>query len=351
MLLFALVVVSGLQNSAGFVRPLGLATGRSLRFAADSGSKRFAADSGSRSESGSESGSGSETDTSLRAGSLDAEPKESKDLLSAMGDAVVHGIEDTVHAVTGDDEYHFGDLSKKIFKKPIEELTGEDASKYQFGDITRRFAHSLDSPEHPVNQFTGKRKWQMGDVTKKLFADAANATEHAMMHNDFFHDLPKEMGIMMFKNLTPKEREELFMFLGTWGAIGILLWSLLSNAATAVISCAAWTWSSRVGGVSPLASHARWSHFLHAISSLRLLEAGLLPIKAVVAAVLAPRYYDTTLDLERRFKGTSRARRAIALVSVYAGGAAAVSAATLVGLAASIVVARVPLRFPPAGAL
>merc|ERR1719446_627365 len=92
-----------------------------------------------------------------------------------------NAFEDAMRKLTGDEEYRFGDLTKKTvaagedaIKGTLSELTGKDADVYQFGDITKM----------AVTSFTGKEEYNFGDISRKMLSDADAALEY--FRDDYF---------------------------------------------------------------------------------------------------------------------------------------------------------------------
>ena len=133
----------------------------------------------------------------------------------------------------------------------------------------------------------------------------------------------------MFSGLNAKQREALMVAVASYGSVLVLTWSLVSNAMTGLKVVASWAYATRTA-----AAATRWSDFIRTIYTLRLFEAALLPLKALAAYALVPRYHALVLRLEPRvpLREKTTLHRALALALTYVLGTAAVGAATALGV-------------------
>jgi hypothetical protein len=83
--------------------------------------------------------------------------------VTKLVDNALPAFEGAVKKLTGNDEYKFGDITKKA----VTDLTGKDPAEYEFGDITKK----------AVSDFTGKdaADYQFGDITNKVLSNAEQA--------------------------------------------------------------------------------------------------------------------------------------------------------------------------------
>ena len=239
------------------------------------------------------------------------------DLLSSVVNSTTAAVEGAVRTVTGDNDYKFGDITKRTIK----DLTGKEASEYEFGDVTRK----------AVTSFTGKEDYHFGDITTKVLSETEKAAGE--LRASYFADLPSELSRAMFQNLDAAQRTALMIAIGSYGSIVVLTWSLVSWAITGVVACASWAWTARVAELA--APRAKWTHFLSTVYTVRLLEAAFLPIKALLSFLLVPKYHRAVQWLEPRLplrESAATLNRAFALAAAYAAGTLAVAAATAAGL-------------------
>jgi len=103
-------------------------------------------------------GSSNELRTHLR---LNLYPKL---LLDSSG----HAIKTSITDYTGKKDYEFGDITKAAVAKAgdaVLEFTGKE--DYEFGDITKRVVNNIGEG---VKDFTGKDEYQFGDITKTIWS-------------------------------------------------------------------------------------------------------------------------------------------------------------------------------------
>ena len=253
------------------------------------------------------------------------------DVLSSVGNATAGLIEGAVRSVTGDGSYKFGDITKRA----VAGLTGKDGT---FGDLNddgvvdeKDAALALqmvgDRAKNAVTSFTGKEDYEFGDVGRKILSETERAANE--LRASYFNDLPAELSRAMFSGLNAKQREALMVAVASYGSVLVLTWSLVSNAMTGLKVVASWAYATRTA-----AAASRWSDFIRTIYTLRLFEAALLPLKALAAYALVPRYHALVLRLEPRvpLREKTTLHRALALALTYVLGTAAVGAATALGV-------------------
>ena len=69
-------------------------------------------------------------------------------------------FEQGMRAVTGNEDYKFGDLTKNVTATAVETLSGKTIDEYEFGDITKRFAsEAADVATDVVTKYTGKEDY------------------------------------------------------------------------------------------------------------------------------------------------------------------------------------------------
>ena len=205
-------------------------------------------------------------------------------------------IEDTVRTVTSNPEYRFGDLTKGA----ISELSGKDASEYQFGDISKRLAgDAQDGLTNAVTSFTGEKDYKFGDITKKVLGDADQAIADA--RDAYFEELPAALWRQMFDGLSPNQRTDLFVSLVQLAAVVLLSYSLIANLSLMATMSVAWAVASSLSGLSPLTSAADWSSLLSVHATLRLVvDPALFPLRVLAAILITPTYRKVVSGLQRK---------------------------------------------------
>lgn len=227
--------------------------------------------------------------------------------IDAAANATRGLVEGVVRTATGNNDYAFGDLTRGV----VQDLTGKDAAEYHFGDITRT----------AMTNFTGKEGYEFGDIYRKVITDAESSLE--ALRDAYFRDLPNELQKLILGGLSGRDREALIGAITAYGSMAVLVWSLVSTAATGGLVFAAWTRAC----LAPIPPSARWARCIATIPTLRLLEPALLPIKALLLVLVTPRYQRTALSLQRRLP-----RRwyphIVSVVAVFLAGAASVALTT-----------------------
>ena len=99
-------------------------------------------------------------------------------------------------AIFGDEDYNFGDLTKRAVAK----YTGKD--QYEFGDLTKR----------ALGKFTGKKQYEFGDITKVILERAQASEKGTAKYKDQvqkeLHALEDDVRISSAdsKNSPPRKR-------------------------------------------------------------------------------------------------------------------------------------------------
>lgn len=97
------------------------------------------------------------------------------DVMTPVVAEMAEGAKEAVAGFTGKEKYEFGDISKeadKRAKQAIATLLGKD--EYQFGDLSKAAAaRAMDA----VTSITGKKDYQFGDLTKTFLRNALNFLE------------------------------------------------------------------------------------------------------------------------------------------------------------------------------
>lgn len=155
---------------------------------------------------------------------------------NSMSNSVISFFERAVQSLTGDEDYQFGDISRKT----LSDLTNKDLSTeaYEFGDISRNFIKQTGKA------VTGKEDYEFGDITKGFLKDT-DATLQSW-RGQALNDLPVNLLDQTLKKLTPNERKVLLVALIRWLAIALCAWGLCANLCTSFSVTAAWTKASWV---------------------------------------------------------------------------------------------------------
>jgi hypothetical protein len=233
-------------------------------------------------------------------------------------------FESLVQQVTGDETYHFGDLTKQA----LSDLTGKNvtADGYQFGDISKNVATTVGQ------SITGDEDYQFGDITKGSLRKIEQDLEEWKTEN--LSELPNSIFQQTFGGLSPVQRRELIVAFVRLGAIGLLAWGVVANLCTAgVLSLA---WMQTVGSTAtatlptmpilPLWTRVDpvvWKSSLMQYTSLRLvLDPFLLVVKAAGTLFMFLPYVRCIGEIERRIPKPWRSRaplicRGMALATAF----------------------------------
>ena len=149
-------------------------------------------------------------------------------------------FETMVQKVTGDDDYHFGDITKKT----LSELTGhtsnttattaseDDDYQYQFGDISKHFVTTVGQ------KVTGRENYQFGDITKQTLQSLEHDLEEWKFQS--LTDLPQSLFQRTLGGMSPAQRREVIVAFVRLAAIGVLAWGVVANICTAGVLSLAW---------------------------------------------------------------------------------------------------------------
>ena len=242
-------------------------------------------------------------------------------------------FENTVRSVTGDEDYKFGDWTRG----KVRELSGKELEEYQFGDITKK----------AVSTFTGKEEYEFGDLTRAALSKTDQAL--ADVRDGYFNELPSALWSKVFGGMTNEQRRELAIAVCQLFAVALLSFGLVNALTLGVQTVGAWAYVCKTTGLSPFAP-GQWGAFLETHALVRLvMDVPSLPVRALLALALVPRYRRVTLQLQRLLPGSedSISARALALVAAWAGlNLAGVGGLTAVGVWLSSRLCGVPLARP-----
>lgn len=146
-------------------------------------------------------------------------------------------FETMVQQVTGDNDYHFGDITKKT----LSELTGHSSNttdpededyRYQFGDISKHLVTTVGQ------KVTGKEDYQFGDITKQTLQGLEHDLEEWKFQS--LTDLPQSLFQRTLGGMSPAQRREVIVAFVRLAAIGVLAWGVVANICTAGVLSLAW---------------------------------------------------------------------------------------------------------------
>jgi hypothetical protein len=219
-------------------------------------------------------------------------------------------FESLVQQVTGDETYHFGDLTKQA----LSDLTGKNVSQqgYQFGDISKNLAATVGQ------SITGDEDYQFGDITKEGLRKFEQELEDWKAES--LYELPNSIFQRTFGGMSPLQRRELLVAFVRLGAIALLAWGVVANLCTAGVLSLAWmqTIGSAVAANGPTipilplwirVDPVLWNSFLMQYTSLRLvLDPFLLVVKAAGTLFMFLPYIRCIRQIERRLPARWRSR-------------------------------------------
>ena len=168
-------------------------------------------------------------------------------------------IEGAVQSITGDDDYQFGDLSKKA----LSELTGKNLTRrsndenknendyneetYQFGDITKNLLGKAGKA------VSGNENYEFGDITKGVLKDMDSSLQE--WKGQALNELPMVLLQETFGKFDNKDRQALIVAIVRLMAIALLNWILVGNLCTSASITVAWTKASWVeAATNPVSS-------------------------------------------------------------------------------------------------
>jgi len=244
-------------------------------------------------------------------------------------------FESLVQQATGDESYHFGDLSKKT----LSSLTGKNVTRegYQFGDISKHVATQAGQ------RLTHNEGYQFGDLTEAGLKQLEQSLADWKFKN--LSDLPNSIFQRTFEGMSPEQRREVIIAFVRLAAIGVLAWGVMANLCAIGVLSIAWMktilqfggqlapTTSAVGAipislpllpVGPKVNSVVWNAVLTKYTSLRLfMDPFLLVVKAVGTIYLFLPYIQFIDKTEKRIPLEWRKRaplitRAAALALAFA---------------------------------
>ena len=171
--------------------------------------------------------------------------KQNRKSLAETNQAI-NFIEGAVKKISGDEDYKFGDYSKKA----LSELTGKDLDneEYQFGDITKNLVNQAGKT------ITGRDDYVFGDITRGVLNDLEQSLEE--WKGPALNELPFELAREILSKLSPSQRRATYVAIVRLLAIALLTWGFFANLCTSVAVTCAWTHSC----ISPVTTGC-WSPF------------------------------------------------------------------------------------------
>ena len=224
-------------------------------------------------------------------------------------------MEDVVHKATGNDDYHFGDLTKGTISK---------VSK------------------------TGTNVLTYSEKTLSLMREAD------------IHELVELTRFFWTRNMNYEQKRETFVVIVYLGAVLVLAYNFVANINAALVNAAAWTMASVKLGVSPLSAAAiatatasgglgGWDTFLRAQKTLDMCFGGpFLPARVATTIPIFFKYQHWIRKLEARFPLKDKypiLNRVASLLTMWIGLNLVTYASVSVGFAwlGSRIISGVPL--------
>lgn len=226
-------------------------------------------------------------------------------------------MEDVVHKATGNDDYHFGDITKGTMSK---------VSK------------------------TGTNVLTYSEKTLSLMREAD------------IHELVELTRFFWTQNMNYEQKRETFVVIVYLGAVLVLAYNFVANINAALVNAAAWTMASIKLGASPLSAAATaaaatangglggWDTFLRAQKTLDICFGGpFLPARVATTIPIFFKYQHWIRKLEVRFPLKDKypiLNRVASLLTMWIGLNLVTYACASVGFAwlGSRIVSGVPLR-------
>ena len=213
-------------------------------------------------------------------------------------------MEDVVHKATGNDDYHFGDLTKGTISK---------VSK------------------------TGTNVLTYSEKTLSLMKEAD------------IHELVELTRFFWTRNMNYEQKRETFVVIVYLGAVLVLAYNFVANMNAALVNAAAWTMASVKLGASPLSSLGGWDTFLRAQKTLDMCFGGpFLPARVAITIPIFFKYQHWIRRLEARFPLKDKypiLNRVASLLTMWVGLNLVTYASVSVGFAwlGSRIISGVPL--------
>ena len=261
-------------------------------------------------------------------------------------------FEGVVRNLTGDEDYEFGQYTKKAISDLTDKatttgraMTGDD--QYEFGDLTKQVVSDLGKGATVAGRAVlGREDYQFGDISRSVISSADRTLSET--RDAYFRDLPSAIWRQLFDGLNKPQEDDLKVALVQYAALALLSYSLAWNVNCGGTIVLAWAITSRRTGLSPLYDGAQWATFLNVYNTIRLgLEPILLPVRVLGAAWLSLQSRRALLGLQRRLPLRERhpiLNRALALVVMWLlGNVLAVAVASLLGIWSSSVLTGVPV--------
>lgn len=213
-------------------------------------------------------------------------------------------MEDVVHKATGNDDYHFGDLTKGTISK---------VSK------------------------TGTNVLTYSEKTLSLMREAD------------IHELVELTRFFWTRNMNYEQKRETFVVIVYLGAVLVLAYNFVANINAALVNAAAWTLASVKLGASPLSTLGGWDTFLRAQKTLDMCFGGpFLPARVAITIPIFFKYQHWIRKLEARFPLRDKypiLNRVASLLTMWIGLNLVTYASVSVGFAwlGSRIISGVPL--------
>ena len=259
-------------------------------------------------------------------------------------------FEGVVRNLTGDDDYEFGQFTKKAIADLTDkattagrELTGDD--QYEFGDITKQVVSDLGKGATVAGRAVlGREDYEFGDISRSMLSSADRTLSET--RDAYFRELPSAVWRQLFAGLNSSEENDLKLAIVQYLALALLSYSLAWNLNCGATIVLAWALTSRRTGVSPLYDGEQWAAFLNVYNTIRLgLEPILLPVRVLGAAWLSLQSRRALLCLQRVLPFREQypiLNRVLALVAMWLlGNVLTVAVATLVGIWSSSILTGV----------
>jgi hypothetical protein len=230
--------------------------------------------------------------------------------------AGTHAVEDVVHKTTGNEDYHFGDITKSAVSK-----------------VSKTSSNVLAYSEKTLS----------------------------LMREANIHELVELTKFFWTQNMNYEQRREAFVVVVYLGAVLVLAYNLVANINAGLVNAAAWTMASMKLGASPLAVAATatatasrglhgWDTFLRAQKTLDMCFGGpFLPARVAITVPMFFRYQHWIRRLEAKFPLKNKypvVNRVASLLAMWIGLNLATYAGVSLGFAwlGSRMVSGIPLR-------
>lgn len=138
-----------------------------------------------------------------------------------------------------------------------------------------------------VKSVTGNENYHFGDLTKGTLKTAGSVMTYSekslsALRDGNIHEVIELLNFYWNRSMNEEERKEAFTVTVHLGAILILAYNFVANVMAGMVFAAAWTKSSMATGASPL-SQGNWPLFLKAKSTLDIFFGGpCVPARAII---------------------------------------------------------------------